>query len=152
MASRSVIVLTLALAASPVCAQEREWTIDSTQEDAFLLFGTPGTDDVGASFWCKIGGNKVKLFVSDAAVSGHLKPRKHTMTLVLNDHVFTLPVQLTPQGGGDRFSAESTISLQGKVLDELARTSQFTVTISNHVTSFPFDDTNVSAFRKVCRG
>lgn len=48
-------------------AQEREWLLDAADEDAFLVFGVPETDDVGVSLWCKIGSGKVKLFFPEGS-------------------------------------------------------------------------------------
>ncbi len=46
----------------PAFAQEREWLLDAVEEDVFLVFGVPDTNDVGVSFWCKIGTGVVSVF------------------------------------------------------------------------------------------
>ena len=44
----TLLVSTLAL------AQERQWSLDTVNNQVFLVFGVPESDDVGLSFWCDI--------------------------------------------------------------------------------------------------
>ena len=53
-------------AAATAFAQEREWTFDTNDEDAFLTFGVPETDDVGVSFWCKMQSGEARVFLPEA--------------------------------------------------------------------------------------
>ena len=54
------------LVPSLASAQEREWSFDTGEEDAYLVFGVPQTDDVGVSFWCTIGAAEIKIFLPEA--------------------------------------------------------------------------------------
>ncbi len=58
----SVFLAALALA-GPVMAQERQWTLDASDQDAYLVFGVPDTDDVGISLWCPIRQGVVNLYL-----------------------------------------------------------------------------------------
>ena len=51
-------------------AQERQWSLDSSEDDAYLIFGVPESDDVGISFWCTMGSGEIRLFIpeTDAAL------------------------------------------------------------------------------------
>lgn len=53
----------LGLMAGACLAQERDWTLDASEEDAYLIFGVPETDDVGVSLWCRIGKGSVNLYL-----------------------------------------------------------------------------------------
>ena len=44
----------IAAATASTAAQERQWTLDASDEDAYLIFGVPESDDVGLSLWCPI--------------------------------------------------------------------------------------------------
>ena len=55
--------IALAMLAGTAHAQEREWVLDTSDEDAYLIFGVPDSDDVGVSLWCPIGRGVVNLFV-----------------------------------------------------------------------------------------
>jgi hypothetical protein len=59
------LALALLLAAAQAAAQEREWVFDTGEEDAFLVFGVPQTDDAGVSFWCPMGSGKIHIFISE---------------------------------------------------------------------------------------
>jgi hypothetical protein len=146
------LVAAITSVVSPAAAQEREWTIDQTDSDAFLLFGTPGTDDVGVSFWCKIGGKRVKLFVADAARTKPATGKRSTMKLLANQQAFSLPAQLGRQANHDHYSAETDIALGGKVLQALSVSTQFEIEFPSQNTIFPFDSDNVAAFQRVCSG
>ena len=41
--------------------------LDTASEDAFLVFGVPESDDVGVSFWCRIGSNRIKIFFPEGS-------------------------------------------------------------------------------------
>ena len=58
-----LFVFAFLLASSPGFAQERQWNLDASDKQAFLVFGVPDTADVGLSFWCDIGSKKMSLFV-----------------------------------------------------------------------------------------
>jgi hypothetical protein len=62
----------LMITATASLAQERQWTMDVTETDAFMVFGVPETDDVGVSFWCTLGTPKIKIFVPEGG--SDLKP------------------------------------------------------------------------------
>src|SRR6185503_14762561 len=61
--------MTLTFVPSLASAQEREWSFDTGEEDAYLVFGVPQTEDVGVSFWCTIGAAEIKVFLPEAAES-----------------------------------------------------------------------------------
>ncbi len=51
------------LLAGAAHAQERDWMLDASEEDAYLIFGVPESDDVGVSLWCRIGKGAVNLYM-----------------------------------------------------------------------------------------
>jgi hypothetical protein len=58
-----VAALSLGSAAPIVLAQEREWNFNTGDEEAYLVFGVPESDDVGVSFWCTIGRGDIGIFL-----------------------------------------------------------------------------------------
>src|SRR5262249_43377919 len=74
MVIRVVSAVIVMLAATSAFAQERQWVFDTNDEDAFLTFGVPETDDVGISFWCKIQSGEARVFLPEAGEE--LKPGK----------------------------------------------------------------------------
>ena len=55
MFRRLSMLFAIGLLAGAAHAQEREWMLDASDEDAYLIFGVPETDDGGISLWCRIG-------------------------------------------------------------------------------------------------
>ena len=45
-------VIVMVLATGGPSAQERQWSLDAGDQDAYLIFGVPDSDDVGVSLWC----------------------------------------------------------------------------------------------------
>jgi hypothetical protein len=60
---RLTLVLALGLLTGHAHAQERDWMLDASEEDAYLIFGVPDSDDVGVSLWCPIGKGSVNLYL-----------------------------------------------------------------------------------------
>jgi hypothetical protein len=136
----------------PAVAQEREWNVDATQDDAYLIFGTPGTDDVGTSFLCKVGQRRVTLFVADALPSRFAFNPSMPMVLSANEEDISLRARLSKDAVNGRISAEADMVLDGRTLSELSKADHFSVSIRGHRTSFPFDPEKVAEFRKACVG
>ena len=66
MLSRLLIILAaLMLGPTLAMAQERIWNLDQTDQEAYLVFGVPETDDVGVSFWCTLQSGIVKFYVPE---------------------------------------------------------------------------------------
>ena len=47
------LLLALGLASGAAHAQERDWALDASDQEAYLIFGVSDTDDVGVSLWCR---------------------------------------------------------------------------------------------------
>ena len=62
-----LLAIAMALCSNAVLAQERQWALDTADNDAFLVFGVAESDDVGISFWCTIGSDKLKVFVPEGS-------------------------------------------------------------------------------------
>ena len=67
MLARPFIALAASLLGSSLAlAQERVWNLDQTDNEVYLVFGVPETDDVGVSFWCTLQSGIVKLYIPEA--------------------------------------------------------------------------------------
>ncbi len=47
-------------------AQERTWILDQSDQEVYLVFGVPETDDVGVSFWCTLRSGIVKFYLPES--------------------------------------------------------------------------------------
>jgi hypothetical protein len=137
------------LAASPALAQEREWRLDATDEDAFLIFGTPETDDVGISFWCKIGSKQAKIFLPETHAD--LVPgSKLEMLVKVADKTFTLPAQVSPNEEAGIPSVEAKLPADHPIFASIADAEFFAVTAGQHKTSFPTSAADFDELLKMC--
>ncbi len=59
--------LAMVLASGSANAQERQWSLDAGDQDAYLIFGVPDSDDVGVSLWCPIRQGVVNIFLPRVA-------------------------------------------------------------------------------------
>ena len=148
---RTIIsLLALATLVSPAAAQEREWLLDAADEDAFLVFGVPETDDVGVSLWCKIGSDKVKLFFPDGSPS--LAPDTKAdfkISIDGKEHVFNGTTTANDMTGAT--SIESELSADDGLFAELQKADRFTATIGSHNTTFPLIEAGLENLLRLCR-
>jgi hypothetical protein len=131
-------------------AQEREWMLDAADEDAFLVFGVPETDDVGVSLWCKIGSGRVKIFFPDG--SPDLKPdtiADFTMTVAGKPHALKGTTTANAMTGAT--SVESEFPLDDAVITELGSADRFSVKIGTHESTYPLVDAGLENLIKLCR-
>ena len=142
-------VTLLAAATGGARAQEREWSLDAADEDAFLVFGVPETDDVGVSLWCKIGSGKVKFFFPEG--SADLEPDTSAQfTLTINDkaHVLTGSTSANEMSGAT--SIETEMPVTDPLLAEITKASRFTAVIGTHTITFPLMDAGFENLLRLC--
>ena len=105
MLRRHSLILALGLmagaAAGAAQAQEREWSLDVSEEEAYLIFGVPDTDDVGVSLWCPVGKGVVRLYlpVPTAEIS-KAEDNAAPLTITAGDGDGDIPRQGGHQPGG----------------------------------------------------
>lgn len=131
-------------------AQEREWLLDAADEDAFLVFGVPETDDVGVSFWCKIGSGKVKLFFPEG--SAELQPDSTAdFTVTISGKTHTLKGTTTANAMTSATSVETELQIDDALLRELEQADRFAAKIGSHETTYPLVDAGLGSLFKLCR-
>jgi hypothetical protein len=129
----------------PCAAQEREWLLDTTGEDAFLVFGVPSTTDMGISFWCKLGGKHISVF---APVPHQEKPQQTKVSLEIKTDIFPLAVKFnTDQSGA---TLEAKLTPQDKIIADFSTTERFTLRVGSHVSVFPTEGAGFADLGKLC--
>ena len=144
----STVVLVCTWAGTSL-AQEREWILDAAAEDAFLVFGVPQTEDVGLSFWCKIGSGKINLLTPEPGIK--LKDAMPT-TIAVTVAGKTYNVQGRTAIGSDsmRGSVEAEIRPDDPLFDALKSTDRFSIQASGHKTVYPTEGADFAGLLKVC--
>jgi hypothetical protein len=144
----SCYVLTMISSAS--LAQEREWQLDATDQDAFLVFGVPQSDDVGVSFWCKLGSKKLKVMAP--VVNGHVKNSASipvVMTIGGKDFALNGRTAIGAKGSEDSVEAETQAS--GPLIEALQSSDRFSVKVGKHEATYPLLDADLSGLLKLCQ-
>ena len=108
MWTRFLLAALLAWAALPASAQEREWIFDTGDEDAYLVFGVPDSDDAGVSFGCTLQSGEIRIFVPEAG--DYLKPNdKIKLVITIAGKDFTFDATTTANEMSATTSAEAEI-------------------------------------------
>ena len=134
---------------SPVFGQEREWNLDVTDQDAFLVFGTPETDDVGLSFWCKLSSTTIKLYVPHTNLA--LKEGQKTrVKLDISGKHF----DFTGSPALDETTTkaiEVKIDVEDRVFSQLINADHLSIRIGKKEMNFPLLDADIEGLIKICR-
>jgi hypothetical protein len=142
--------LLASLAATAARAQEREWLLDAADEDAFLVFGVPETDDVGVSFWCKIGSGKVKLFFPEGSADLQAdSTADFTVTVDSKPHMLKGTTTANAMTGAT--SIETELPLDAPLLREMEQADRFAAKIGSHDSTYPLVDAGLASLFNLCR-
>jgi hypothetical protein len=140
----------LALACAAAAAQEREWTFDTGEQDAYLIFGVPETDDTGVSFWCPIGSGEIRIFVTEAAAK--LEPDtalRIEITVAKERFAYDGKAQVNQESG--IASAEATIDAKDKLFDLLQTADRFSIKAAGQEDVYPLTGADFPSLLRTCR-
>ena len=141
-----------AVVCSPTAqAQERQWTLDTTDRQAFLLFGVPDTDDVGLSFWCDIGSKRMAAYMPES-FSPLKIGEKTTMTLTIDGSIFTLSATAARDQASNRMTVEAPFKRGDKLLTKLKDAQTVEVAVKGHHATYPLADADVQGLLDACSG
>ncbi len=145
------VFLALFATASTSLAQEREWTLNASDKEAFLVFGVPDTDDVGMSFWCEIGTNKFSIFVNN--IAGQLKDgQRAEMAIEIDNHKFSVKAKAAVEKAGRSKSLEGQIPSNDPILKSAESGSILKTTIQGHTNTYPLIDADFTGLLRTCAG
>ena len=149
---RFILVLFALLSTAAVSiAQEREWTLNASEKEAFLVFGVPDTDDVGLSFWCEIGTNKLSIFVNN--ISGQLKQdQSATIAIEIDNKKFSIKAKAAVEKLGSLKSLEGQIASTDPILKAAENGSTLKTSILGHTNTYPLIDADFTGLLRTCAG
>jgi hypothetical protein len=136
----------------PVQAQEREWSIDTNGEnEAYMTYGVPETEDIGLSLWCKIGSKNLNLYVPQSGwQTGTAK--------FVDVKIAADPVQINIKGKlqedptRDSASVEAMIELASPLVTALPDAQHIDIDTGKHKIITPLYDAPVSSLLRLCKG
>lgn len=140
----------IAACAASATAQERQWTLDASDEDAYLIFGVPETDDVGVSLWCPVQRGEVNVFVPNVNLA--LGANKDVV-VTLKAAGVTADIQgkteANPEAGTT--SAEAAADAGLPVFAAMLTTDRFRVIVGGEENIFPLIDADIEGLLALCR-
>jgi hypothetical protein len=142
----------ISLLAGAAHAQEREWMLDASDEDAYLIFGVPETDDVGISLWCRIGKGTVNVYLP---VPTKLMPKKKdgaspiTITAGKESATFRGKADINREAAVSSIEAE--IAGDHPLIAELLEEDRFTVKTGGAEVVFPLYSADLVGLLELCR-
>lgn len=141
--------LLLVTAVGSAWAQEREWLFDTGDEDAYLVFGVPETDDAGVSFGCTLQSGDIRIFVPDAGEE--LKPdEKVVLTVVVDGREFTFDGTAAPDDMAGTTSAEAQITAGDALFDALRKADRFQIRAGSEENVYPLEGADFESLVRAC--
>lgn len=146
------LIAALSLVTGPALAQEREWSLDASDQEAYLIFGVPDSDDVGMSLWCPVKKGIVNFFVPRPTEELKTLGRtKVAMTVKAGDEsaTFAGKVDLNPEGTAS--SVEVEVPADHPLFKALAAADRFSIDIGKQEVVFPLYNVDVAMLLEFCR-
>ncbi len=146
---RAALSLALALLCiNPAAAQERQWGLQMTDDDAYLMFGVPDTDDVGLSLWCRIGSGRMSLFlpVRGKARAGQRLP----LRLSAGGKTYRLRAKVTRDENSGKLDAEADLGRLSVIPKALAGATSVRLRLNGAEAAFPLAEADVAGLLAVC--
>ncbi len=146
-----LVFLSFVTLISPGLAQERQWTLDASDKQAFLVFGVADTADVGLSFWCDIGTKKMSLFVP---VSPNLvKPgEKPELTALVDGKSFKFKSEVERDQASGLINVESHFSRDDPFFKAAKEAEIISVQVKSEKRSYPLADADFDGLIRTCNG
>jgi hypothetical protein len=146
------VLISFGLMAGTAAAQEREWTLDASDEDAYLVFGVPETDDIGVSLWCPIRKGTVRLFVPRPTEAlQKLSQDKVPITVSAGAEQATFAARADVNTEAMLSSLEVEMPAGHPLLKALESADRFSVRIADDEIVFPFYDADLPGLMELCR-
>ena len=146
------VLISLGLLTCAASAQEREWTLDASDQDAYLIFGVPETDDIGVSLWCTIHKGTVSLFVPRPTAELQKHPHKKVpMTVAAGTETATFAAKADINTEASSSSLEVEMPVDHPLLKALASADRFSVRIGGDTIVYPFFAADFPSLMELCR-
>ena len=151
MLTRLFLILNaIVLAPTLALAQERVWNLDQTDQEAYLVFGVPETDDVGVSFWCALQSGTVKFYVPETDPGLKLSDGvKFELDIAAKTYPLEGKASANEEAGS--ISLETELKTADPIFSALEAADYFAVDVgaSKHV--FPLAEADFPGLLDVCK-
>lgn len=148
---RLVTLFALGLLAEAAHAQERDWMLDASEEDAYLIFGVPETDDVGVSLWCRIGKGAVNLYLPvPTRLMTASKDKAAPVIVIAGKESATFRGKADVNRQAAISSIEAEIDIKHPLVKELLTADRFSVKAAGTEVIFPLYNADVEGLLALC--
>jgi hypothetical protein len=144
-----VLAAFLACMAVPAWAQEREWIFDTADENAYLVFGVPDSDDAGVSFGCTLQSGEIRIFIPEAG-DDLVPDQKIKLTVTVGDKPFVYDGLTAANEMSATTSAEAVMPATDALFAELRKTDRFTVKTGQEENTFPLEGADFDSLVHAC--
>jgi hypothetical protein len=146
---RTMLAAFLACMAVQAWAQEREWTFDTADENAYLVFGVPDSDDAGVSFGCTLQSGEIRIFIPEAG-DDLTADQKIKITLTVGDKTFIYDGLTTENEMSATTSAEAVMPATDALFGDLRKTDRFSVKTGKEENTFPLAGADFDSLVRAC--
>ena len=144
-------LLASGFAAGKASAQEREWSLDASDQEAYLIFGVADTDDVGVSLWCPVKKGVVNLFVPRPTEElQRLARRKVPMTVKVGSETATFAGKIDLNHEAATSSVEVEMPVTQPLLKAMEPADRFSVKIDSQEVVFPLYNADIAGLLAQC--
>ena len=151
MLARLLIILLALVLGSPLAmAQERIWNLDRTDQEAFLVFGVPETDDVGVSFWCILQSGIVKFYVPETDPDLKLA-ESIDFELAVAAKTYPLKGKTSVNEEAGTISLETELKTSDPVFSDLQEANHFSVKVGASNNVFPLGEADFASLLDACK-
>ncbi len=142
--------LAACLLAGSAAAQERQWSLDASDQDAYLIFGVPDSDDVGVSLWCPIRQGVVNIFVPEIA---GVEPGKTEITAALAADDQSAEVSGKTEQDQDTgiSNFEGQIRVDDPIVAAMLKADRFHLKSGGEDMVFPLIEADLGGLVELCR-
>ena len=143
-------VIVMVLATGGPSAQERQWSLDAGDQDAYLIFGVPDSDDVGVSLWCPVRQGAVNIFlprVPEVAATVRLL----TMTITAEDQSAEFAGKMEENLDAGVSSVEGQLPADHPIFKTLVKADRFHIKAGSVDEVFPLIEADLAGLVELCR-
>jgi hypothetical protein len=145
-----IVFACLTLLPTVAWAQERQWSFDQTDKDAYLVFGVPETDDVGLSFWCTQRSGKIKIFFPENGLGNKLS-KTMQVRIDVADKTFRLTAVTDTGSQSGAANLEADLPVDHPIFAAIGGADRIAVRVANQRDVFPLQDLELSGLLEVCK-
>ena len=139
------------LVSTQALAQERQWSLDTVNNQVFLVFGVPESDDVGLSFWCNVGKSRIQAFLPET-VAAIRAGENIKIDMDIDGHTEKIVAKVARDGGSQKLTVETTFGSAGSLMKTLMAGQTLRINVKGHISSFPIADADFGGLVDICNG